>query len=201
MKNKIPLMLIYSRLVFGAIIILLSIFKPDFFKTVIITLIALGLLSDILDGIIARRLKISTEKLRRMDSTIDQFFWLCIIAGAWFVSPDFFKGNLFLIIAVVSLETFCYLLSFLKFKKEVATHAISSKIWTLFLFATLIQVIATGNSVILFYICFYLGIATRLEIIGILLILKNWTNDVPTIYHAVLIKKGKPIKRHKLFNG
>jgi len=201
MKNKIPLMLIYSRIAFGAIIILLSVFKPEFFRPVIITLIVLGLLSDIFDGIIARRLHISTQKLRRLDSTVDQFFWLCIVAGAYMISPVFFKHNLVLIIVILSMEVACYLLSFIKFKKEIATHAISSKIWTLILFATLVQVIATGNAVILFYICFWLGVVTRMEIILMLVILKEWTNDVPSLYHAVLIKNGKPIKRNKLFNG
>jgi CDP-diacylglycerol--glycerol-3-phosphate 3-phosphatidyltransferase len=65
----------------------------------------------------------------------------------------------------------------------------------------LIQIIAVNHSVILFNICLYLGIVTRLEIISIFLIIKNWTNDVPSVYHAVLIRKGKSIKRHKLFNG
>jgi phosphatidylglycerophosphate synthase len=201
MKNKIPKILIYSRIFFGVIIILLGIFKPELFRAIIIALIVLGLLSDIFDGIIARRLNISTEKLRRMDSTVDQFFWLCIVVSAYIVSPVFFKDNLVAILILLALEATCYVISFLKFKKEVATHAIASKIWTLFLFATLIQVIATGNSVLLFYVCFYLGVISRLEIIFILLILKDWTNDIPTVYHAVLIKKGKPIKRHKLFNG
>jgi len=117
------------------------------------------------------------------------------------MSPDFFKQNMIRIIIIVVFEAACYALSFVKFKKEVATHAISSKIWTLILFVTLIQVIAAGNSIVLFTICFYLGIITRLEIIIILFLLKRWTNDVPTVYHAVLIRKGKPIKRHKLFNG
>jgi phosphatidylglycerophosphate synthase len=201
MKNKIPIILIYSRLVFGVLIILLSIFKPEFYRATIIVLVALGLASDIFDGIIARRLSVSTPQLRRMDSGADQFFWLCIVGGAYLVSPDFFKTNLFFIILILAFEAACYALSFIKFKKEVATHAIASKIWTIFLFATLIQVIASGNSVTLFYICFWLGILTRLEIISILIILNSWSNDVPTVYHAVLIRKGKPIKKHKLFNG
>lgn len=65
----------------------------------------------------------------------------------------------------------------------------------------MIQVTATCSSVILFNICFYLGIATRMEIMGMLLIIKEWTNDIPTIYHAFLIRNGKEITRHKLFNG
>ncbi|MFI5158921.1 MAG: CDP-alcohol phosphatidyltransferase family protein [Sphingobacteriales bacterium] len=201
MKYKIPLLLIYSRIVFAILIILLAVFKVDFFRGIIIAFVVLGLLSDIFDGIIARRLNISTQKLRRLDSSIDQIFWGAILVSTYIVSPKFFKANLILILIVVLLEVACYVISFIRFKKEVATHAIASKIWTLVLFAMLLQVIATGNSVILFYICFSIGVVTRLEIILILFILKDWTNDVPTVYHAVLIKKGKEIKRHKLFNG
>ena len=199
--KKLPILLIYSRILFGIVIIGLSILRPENFRLIIIMLIALGLISDIFDGIIARRLGISTAKMRRMDSTVDQFFWLAVVAAAYIIDPQFFKDNRIQIIIIISLEAICYLISFLKFKKEVATHAISSKIWTLILFATLIQIIAVNHSTILFNICLYLGIATRLEIISIVLLIKTWTNDVPSVYHAVLIRKGKPIKRHKLFNG
>lgn len=199
--KRLPILLIYSRIALGAIIVGLSLLQPVHFRGIIITLIALGLISDILDGIIARRLGISTAKMRRMDSTVDQFFWLAVVASCYIITPDFFKSNLIQILILIGLEAVCYVISFVKFRKEVATHAISSKIWTLTLFATLIQIIALNHSVILFNICLYLGIVTRLEIVSIFLIIKNWTNDVPSVYHAVLIRKGKTIKRHKLFNG
>jgi len=197
----IPKLLIYSRIIGGWVIATLSIIQPHNFRYVIIILICIGLLSDIFDGIIARSLKISTVSLRRLDSTVDQFFWLMVIVGTYFISPYFFKTNYVQIFLLLGLEGCCYLVSFIRFKKEVATHAISSKVWTLILFATLVQVIAVGNSIILFYVCFYLGILTRLEIIAMLVILKTWTSDVPTIYHAVLIRNNRPIKRYKLFNG
>jgi len=69
------------------------------------------------------------------------------------------------------------------------------------LFATLIQLIATSSSTILFNICFVVGLITRLEIIIILLLIRQWTNDVPSVYHAFLLRKGKTITRNKLFNG
>jgi phosphatidylglycerophosphate synthase len=199
--KKLPILLIYSRIAFGIIIIGLSIIKPEYFRGIIITLIVLGLISDIFDGIIARRLGVSTSKLRRLDSTVDQFFWLAVVVSAYIIDPVFFKNNLLPISIVIGLELVCYVVCFLKFKKEVATHAISSKLWTLVLLATLIQIITVNHSVILFNVCVYLGIITRIEIISIFLIIKNWENDVPTVYHAVLIRNGKPIKRHKLFNG
>ncbi|MCI4443017.1 MAG: CDP-alcohol phosphatidyltransferase family protein [Lentimicrobium sp.] len=70
--NKLPLTLIYSRLAIGIAIIFLSALKIENYKLIAIILFTIGLLTDIFDGIIARRLNISTQKLRRLDSTIDQ---------------------------------------------------------------------------------------------------------------------------------
>jgi phosphatidylglycerophosphate synthase len=199
--KKIPIALIYSRILIGIIILLLAIFHPVYYRVVIITLIAVGLLTDIFDGIIARQLKISSEKLRRMDSNVDMVFWAFVIIASYVISPSFYAKNCIQLITLIGLEASCYLLSFIKFKKEVATHALSAKVWALLLFATLIQIIASGNSVILFGFCFYWGILSRLEIIAMLIVIKKWTNDIPTIYHAFKIRKNKPIKRYKLFNG
>jgi CDP-diacylglycerol--glycerol-3-phosphate 3-phosphatidyltransferase len=74
-------------------------------------------------------------------------------------------------------------------------------VWALILFATILQIMITRNSTALFEICFYAGVITRLEIITIILVLKKWTNDVPGLYQAILIRQGKTITRHKLFNG
>lgn len=200
MRN-IPRNLIYSRIAVGIIILLLAIFPVKHSSAIIINLIVLGLLTDIFDGIIARHLKISSVRLRRMDSNVDMFFWIAIVVAAFIISPAFFKHNWIKLVVLIGFEAITYGLSFIKFKKEVATHAIASKLWALVLFATLIQLIAVGDSVILFNICFYLGVLTRLEIITMLIVIKEWTNDIPTVYHAFMIRKEKPIKRHKLFNG
>lgn len=199
--KKIPAILIYSRLAMGMLIIILSLQKANNYRIVIISLIIAGLLSDIFDGIIARQLKVSTEKLRRLDSGVDMIFWLAVLTGCYIVCPDFFKSNSFKISIVLALEIATYAISFIRFKKEVATHALLSKLWTLSIFATLIQIIASCQSVILFNVCVWLGVISRLEIVAMLLIIKKWTNDIPTVYHAVLMRKGKPIKRMKLFNG
>jgi phosphatidylglycerophosphate synthase len=200
MKN-VPIGLIYSRLIIGFLIILLSFFEVENLKFYTILLLTIGLLTDIFDGIIARRLNISSEKLRRLDSTIDQLFFICVIASAYLQSPEFFNENALLFFILIVTEALTYLVCYLKFKKEIATHSIGAKIWTLVLFATLIQVILQGESKVLFTVCFWLGILTRLEIIAIILALKKWTNDVPSFYHALKLRHGKNIKRNKLFNG
>lgn len=198
---NVPILLIYSRLLFSIIILILSFTQPENFRLIINTLLIIGPISDIFDGIIARKLNVSTVKLRRMDSFIDQIFWLSALAAAYVICGTFFIENAFLLIALLGAEALTYLISYIKFRKEVATHAILSKVWTLTILVTLVQIISTCESKWLFMTCFYIGVITRMEIIAILLIIRKWENDVPSLYHAILIRQGKPIKRSKLFNG
>lgn len=166
-----------------------------------ILLLTVGLLTDIFDGRIARQLNVSTEKLRRLDSTIDQLFFISFAVATYIQCPEFFTTNAVELTVLLGVESLIYLVCYIKFRKEVATHSIGAKIWTLLLFGTLIQVIVQCQSIILFSFCFWVGLLTRIEILAILLILKEWTNDVPTFYHSIQLRQGKMIKRNKMFNG
>lgn len=199
--KHIPLLLIYARLLAGILIFVLSFTDMDSYPVIAVVLFSFGLLTDIFDGIIARQLQISTQQLRRLDSTIDQIFFILIAAAVFVRSPQFFFDNYVTLFILFGLELLAYVVCFMKFKKEIATHSIAAKMWTLILFSCFIQLFVSGSSTGLYQVCFYTGVLTRLEIIGIILVLRQWTNDVPSIYHAVLLRKGKPIKKHKLFNG
>ncbi|OJY92220.1 MAG: CDP-alcohol phosphatidyltransferase [Sphingobacteriales bacterium 40-81] len=201
MKTKIPKASIFLRLIIGLTIIIFSSFHIDNYKTIAIILLTIGLLTDIFDGIIARQLNISTQKLRRLDSTIDQVFFISVAIATYIQCPDFYIDNALKLTILISVEALTYIVSFLKFRKEVATHSIGAKIWTLLLFATLIQIIVQCESTVLFNICFWVGLLTRFEIIAIILTLKKWTNDVPSFYHSLKLRQNKEIKRHKMFNG
>lgn len=199
--TKVPLLLIYSRLAIGLSIVVASLLQIEHYSTIAVILFSIGLLTDIFDGIIARRLGVSTTGLRRLDSTIDQVFFICFAVATYIQCSGFFKSNSTKLVILLSAEALIYAVCFLKFRKEVATHSIGAKLWTLTLFATLVQVMLQCTSGVLFSICFWLGLLTRLEIVAILFVLRKWTNDVPSLYHAVQLRRGKAIKRHKLFNG
>lgn len=199
--NKLPITLIYSRLAIGLTIILLSIKQVDNYRFFAVLLLTIGLLTDIFDGIIARKLNVSTQTLRRLDSSIDQIFFISFAVATYIQCPDFFRTNSIKLLFLFGFEGLAYLICFIKFRKEIATHSIGAKVWTLLLFATLVQIILQCQSVLLFNICFWVGLLTRIEIIAIILTLKKWTNDVPTIYHSLRLRQGKEIKRHKMFNG
>lgn len=199
--TKIPILLILIRLLIGLLLIPVSYFHIDNYKLIAIVLFTIGLFTDIFDGIIARKLNVSTVKLRRLDSTIDLIFFVSIGIATFFQCPTFFFDNFNPLLLLILFELTTYLICFLKFRKEIATHTIGAKIWTLLLFATLVEIILQCNSGLLFTIFFWIGIVTRLEITLIILILKNWTHDVPTVWHALQLRKGKVIRRNKIFNG
>lgn len=199
--NKLPVTLIYTRLIIGAVIILISMKPIDHYRLTITLLFAIGLLTDIFDGIVARHLKVSSVALRRLDSNIDQVFFVAVAVSTYLLCPEFYNANALKLILLLGAEGLAYLVCFIKFKKEIATHSIGAKIWTLLLFATLLQIIWQCQSGIWFSLCFWVGLITRLEIIAIILVLKGWASDIPSLYHAVKLRQGKLIRRHKLFNG
>jgi phosphatidylglycerophosphate synthase len=139
--EKTPFALIYLRLILGLMIIPLSYFKVDNYVVIAIVFLSMGLLSDVFDGIIARKLNISTVKLRRLDSTIDVVFFLSFTLATYLQCPNYFALRSIELIIIIGFEALTYLVCFLKFKKEVATHSIGAKIWTVLMFATLVEII------------------------------------------------------------
>ena len=199
--RHLPVVLVYSRLVIGGLLVVLSGVRVGHFVEWAVGLLTLGVLTDVFDGIVARRLGVSTEKLRRLDSTVDQAFWAMVLLATYLACPGFFAQHAAQLWVLLALEGLTYAVSFGKFGKEIATHSWGAKAWVLVSFAALVQVLTTCDSQLLFTASFALGIASRLEIVAILLLLRKWTNDVPTAYHAWLLRQNKPIKRHKLLNG
>lgn len=199
--KKLPIFLVYSRIAISPVMLLLAWFIGAEAGIAIIILALYGLISDIFDGIIARKLGVSTTFLRRLDSTADQIFWISILIATFMLAPHFLLQNWPQLALVVGLEIGAYLCCYFRFRKEIATHSILAKFWALTLCAVIVELNLTGNSGIIFQTCFYLGVISRLEIIAIVLTLKNWTNDVPSFYHAWQLRQGREIVRNKLFNG
>jgi len=200
MKN-IPYLLIGFRLTLGPVMIAITYSYGTAARMFLALLILLGILSDIFDGIIARKQGVSTERLRRMDSQIDVVFWLCTGWCAWLLNPEIIIDNRYAIATIFIMEGLTYIFSFLKFGKETCTHAILSKFWGITLFAAFISIIGFGYGGIPLALAVIFGVLSHIDVYLIILLLPVWMHDVPSCYHAWLIRQGKDIKRNKLFNG
>jgi CDP-diacylglycerol--glycerol-3-phosphate 3-phosphatidyltransferase len=99
------------------------------------------------------------------------------------------------------MELTCYVISLIKFKKETCTHALLSKLWGITLLVAFTSLIGFNHAGIPFAITIIMGLISQLDIILITLILPKWTHDVPSAYHAYLIRKGIEFKRNDYLNG
>lgn len=201
MKKNIPYLLILFRLLLGPVMILLTYLNGESYRLQLVILMILGLLSDIFDGIIARNVGVSSEKLRRMDSQTDLVFWLCVGWCAWLLNPEIIASNKYAIMLVFGMELLTYVFSIIKFGKETCTHALLSKLWGLSLLSAFVSLIGFGYAGIPFFICISIGIIAHIDVYLIIFLLPKWTHDVPSFYHALLIRNGKEIKKNKLFNS
>ena len=200
MKRYIPLSLILFRLSLAPFILGLAYFLKEESKIMILILMYLGLVSDILDGIIARKLHVSSAKFRRFDSQTDLIFWLSIGISTRMLYPDLISHNSVPIIIIFVMEGMCYLISIIKFKRETCTHAFLSKLWGISLLIAFTSLIGFNHAGIPFIIAIVLGLISHVDRILITLILPTWTHDIPSFYHAWLIRKGIDFKRNKLLN-
>lgn len=199
--KKVPFLLIPIRLVLGFVMILIANNNFMYVRLILVLLMIFGLLTDIFDGIIARKVGVSSEKLRRMDSQVDLIFWLCVGWCAWLLNPEIILDHKYAIISIFIMEGLTYVFSILKFGKETCTHALLSKLWGITLLIAFVSMIGFGHAGIPFFLAVFFGITGHIDVYLIIYFLPKWTHDVPSSYHAYLIRTGKTIKRHKWFNG
>jgi CDP-diacylglycerol--glycerol-3-phosphate 3-phosphatidyltransferase len=198
--KTLPYILIALRFVLAPVIFCLSYLMGEKSRFLILILMYFGLLTDIFDGIIARKTGVSSERLRRMDSQTDMIFWLSLGFAVYFLNPDLIKDEWIGVIIILGMEALCYIVSWLKFGKETCTHAFLSKMWGLSLLTAFTYLIGFQQAGWAFYLTVVLGFVAHIDVILIILILPKWQYDVPSSFHAWKIRKGKHTKKTVLFN-
>lgn len=160
----------------------------------------LGILADVFDGIIARKLNISTENFRLLDTIFDLLFYLSILIFILSINRQAITDNLQLILIILTLEGFMYFISLARFGKLPSPHAIMSKFWGIYIVIefTLLILGVKGNH---FTIALFFGLMVHTDRLLIYCLLRSWDHDIPSAYHTLLLRQGKPIKRNKMFNG
>jgi len=169
----LPWGLVLFRLVLGPLL-LLAAHAPG---GLLVLALGLAVLSDIFDGIIARRMGCATPALRQADSVTDIIFWLCVLGTALRRAPDIFAAHIPLIAVLLLAELACQALCFTRFHRPVATHTWFAKSWGLVLFAGFAWMFCAPSGLAIQITCLY-GIAVDAEIFAILLRAKTYPVDV-----------------------
>ncbi len=180
--NRLPLALVCLRFLLAPVMLLLAVYWP--LPMAFALCLAAALLSDFLDGVIARRLGIATAGLRRLDSCADTVFWLAALMAVWMRYPQVVQEYRFPLLALLLLEAVRYILDFLKFRREASYHMWSAKLWSLALFLAFVMVLVAGQASPWVGIAIGLGLVSDAEGLLISLVLPRWQHDVPTLVHA-----------------
>lgn len=201
--QSIPWILLYSRLITGIVFLIFGIIPELYYNNagLVLFLFSFGFIGDIFDGIIARYLKMDTTLMRRLDSLFDVFFWLTSTYLLYMQGSELQRiisigvGS---ILVVVLLE---YLVSIFRFSRPPSSHNLLSKFFGLLLFSFYIMAFLGKIPIIYGIIVFTLGFIARTDSLLIYLVIREWTHDVPSFLQAISIRKGKQIKKHKLFHS
>jgi phosphatidylglycerophosphate synthase len=178
----LPLSLTALRAFLSPLVVLLALYNPD--QTAFAICLIVAFLSDVFDGIIARRLGIATPQLRRLDSIADSLFYVAAIFAAWHLHPSILRENAGSLAVLGALEITRYLFDFLKFRREASYHMWSSKLWGIFLFLGFLTILAFGETGLFVQLAIYTGIVADIEGLAISIVLREWESDVPTLMHA-----------------
>jgi CDP-diacylglycerol--glycerol-3-phosphate 3-phosphatidyltransferase len=193
--KRIPAALVAFRALMILVVPVLGWYGHGYFLALVIFL---ATLSDIFDGIIARRLGVSTTNLRKADSTVDLIFWLASMLALYFLRPDAVERNFIIVVYALAAEVLEQLISLLRFHRMTATHARSAKFMGLALLVGKMIVACYGSSVVAFWI---IGIGITVSVFdgcAIVVLLPRWEADVPSAWEAWRLRRGLPVRRHWL---
>lgn len=146
-------------------------------------LFGLMLLSDVLDGIIARMLDQTSEFGARLDSYGDILTYLATPLAAWWLWPDLVKKEIYYIIAAIIIYILPSVFALIKFGKLASYHTWITKFSAVLMSIGVVILIGFGHN-LLFHIAVYFLVIEMVENILITIILPKQYSNVPSVWHA-----------------
>jgi CDP-diacylglycerol--glycerol-3-phosphate 3-phosphatidyltransferase len=179
---RVPLALTVLRAALAPVMVLLALAWPA--PAAFAACLVAAFLSDLFDGIIARRLGVAAPGLRRLDSLADSIFYVAALFAAWHLHPRAIRDHAAALVVLGALEAARYAFDLRKFGKEASYHMWSSKLWGLALFAGFFALLVSGEERFFVAAAIWVGIVADVEGLAISWTLAEWRTDVPTILHA-----------------
>ena len=183
-----PHFLVLARVVI-AILLLVDALDGEVGLTFVMGLVA-AVLSDIFDGVLARRLDVATERLRVADSAVDSVLLVCVFASLLLTRGEALNAYA----APIAWNIGAYLLSLLvplvKFGKLPAYHAYSAKAAGALLLVAVVALFTLGDAPWLVWMALAVWFIRHVERILITLILPEIRTDVSSFLAALALRQG-----------
>lgn len=185
-RTIIPWSLILFRLFLGPVIVLASLRKPEPWLGL---LFVAGPISDIFDGVLARRFGTATPALRICDTITDIAFYLFVLIAVLIINSPAIFHRIWLIGFVIFIEASRLLLDLTKFGRIASYHSYSAKLFGLLLMLSIGWLLTLRQDTWLLTAALIWGILSELEGLSFSLILPEWVHDVKTLPRALELRQ------------
>jgi CDP-diacylglycerol--glycerol-3-phosphate 3-phosphatidyltransferase len=179
MKRHLPFALTTLRLLLGPVAFLCAVTNVP--RWIYLPILVTGTLSDVYDGVLARKFGVATPALRRYDSVADVIYYLFILAVAFLLCKPVITQHSSLIALILASEAGCILVSYTRFGKYPATHSYLAKFYGLCLLAALIVLLVFNAGGWVVIALTGVALTANLEIIVIHLLMDSPPVDVRSI--------------------
>ena len=184
--RSIPLALTIFRICSAPVLLWLAALGRE---RVFLWLAIAALLSDVLDGALARRLGAASETGRLLDSWADLLIALVSFAGATLLWPDTMREEGVYFALVLAALVIPNAWGLLRYRRLLGYHTLSAKSSGVFL-ATGTVMLFTGLSPVPFRLASFVEVLVAVEYIAISLILPGWTGEMKSAWHAWRYRQG-----------
>ncbi len=184
--QKLPMAMVASRFFAGPVLLWAALTRQS--SAWLISILVYVFLSDVFDGVIARRLQSVTEPLRVADSWADTSFYVCVAAAVWGLHRALLVPFFGPLLAALALLAVNWMLAMAKFHRALSFHAYSSKLWGLSLFAASVALLGFSTAGGWLWAAVIVGVLGHLEGTAMILILPRWAHDVSGIPEALRLR-------------
>lgn len=154
-------------------------------------LLAAALLTDAIDGYLARRLNAETDFGRKLDSAADYVTMLIGIAGIALLWPDIMRRELPWVIAALAAFFAVIVYGFVRLGRAPCYHTWASKAFAVACALSLVPLLA-GWSAAPFHAAIALQVLAGVEEIAIALLIPQHRGEMPTLWHAWRLRQSQP---------
>jgi CDP-diacylglycerol--glycerol-3-phosphate 3-phosphatidyltransferase len=180
--------LIAFRLVLGPVIAVAA-FRSTVPHPWLGILFLTGPISDIFDGILARRFGTATAPLRISDTIVDIVFYIFSLFAVVSVNAPAIRSRIWLIGVVIGLEAMRLVLDLFKFGRIASYHTYSAKFFGLLLMIAVSWLLGSERDTWLLTLALIWGILSEVEGLAFSILLPEWVHDVKTLPRALEIRR------------
>ena len=152
-------------------------------------LLLLSYSTDMIDGQLARRLKITSERGSQLDSFGDQLTLLAGLIGLLLFETNFIIDHYLWILVPLGLYLIQMIIALVKYGKTTAFHTYLAKLSAILQSLFILWSLFFTPNYTLFYIMIVIGLIETFEEITLIFMYDNWASDVKSIIWALRDKR------------